>query len=224
MLRPGCFHGNQAGNSSRWRQHGTGRGRSSRSPLNTRRHWVQTLLLWSVRADILTLQLTYTNTLATRGTGAWCWSTLSLLCVHGGIRGPQCMVLRKMAAQWAPDWALCLRPSLGGSGHLSGSLVHVTRVGKGAHAAHLGQHFFSLVMDKRPGRFGVICSVCLLVCFLNLVGMYLYIGVVFCFVEDLLLFLFYLWGARNVNSGLRWRCWRTSGRCEWIYECEHLKP
>lgn len=65
-------------------------------------------------------------------------------------------------------------------------------MGKGAHAAHLGQHFFSLVMDKRPGRFGVICSVCLLVCFLNLVGMYLYIGVVFCFVEDLLLFLFYL--------------------------------
>lgn len=69
MLRPGCFHGNRAGNSSRWHQHGTGRGRSSRSPLNTRRRWVQTLLLWSVCADILTLQLTYTNTLAARGTG-----------------------------------------------------------------------------------------------------------------------------------------------------------
>lgn len=36
-------------------------------------------------------------------------------------------------------------------------------------------------------------------------------------------FLFYLWDARNVNSDLFWHCWRTSGRCKWIYECECLK-
>lgn len=170
MLRPGCFHGNRAGNSSRWHQHGTGIVRSSRFPLNKRRRWGQTSLRWSAQANTLTLQLTYANALATWGTGA--------AGAHR-VRGTQgrepwapVQVQRKMAAPCAPCWARLHspRPGPGGLRAPPGSPVEprlptrllgschcscCTREGTGALAVHLGHHFFSLVMDKRPGRFGV---------------------------------------------------------------------